>query len=134
MGGLFGTGGIGGLKGLPGIGGLTGSVKTLPGIGGLLKLEGGGYTGSGPRAGGMDGRGGFMAMLHPNETVTDHTRGQGTGVTVNVVNPPSQPEVRSNPDGSLDIIFGEMSKRMAAGGFDKSLGGRYGMSPRTRRT
>lgn len=34
---------------------------------------GGGFTGSGSRSGGMDGKGGFMAMLHPNETVIDHT-------------------------------------------------------------
>ena len=39
--------------------------------------DGGGYTGKGIRAGGMDGKGGFMAMLHPNETVIDHTKGQG---------------------------------------------------------
>ena len=51
---------------------------TLPG----MSLEGGGYTGSGARAGGLDGKGGFMAMLHPNETVIDHTKGQGAGVTV----------------------------------------------------
>lgn len=46
-------------------------------------FAGGGYTGNGARAGGMDGRGGFMAMLHPNETVVDHTKGQGGGVVVN---------------------------------------------------
>lgn len=43
------------------------------------RYEGGGYTGSGPRSGGLDGKGGFMAMLHPRETVVDHTRGQGVG-------------------------------------------------------
>jgi hypothetical protein len=37
-------------------------------------FDGGGYTGSGPRSGGMDGRGGYMAMLHPRETVIDHTK------------------------------------------------------------
>jgi len=47
-----------------------------------IGFEGGGYTGSGARSGGMDGKGGFMAMLHPNETVIDHTKGQGGGVTV----------------------------------------------------
>ena len=49
-------------------------------------FDGGGYTGSGPRSGGLDGKGGFMAMLHPRETVVDHTKGQGTGgdtVTIN---------------------------------------------------
>ena len=45
--------------------------------------EGGGYTGMGVRAGGVDGRGGFPAILHPNETVIDHTKGQGMGATVN---------------------------------------------------
>jgi len=44
--------------------------------------EGGGYTGSGPRSGGLDGKGGFMAMLHPRETVVDHTKGQSAGGTV----------------------------------------------------
>ena len=54
--------------------------------GNLLNLDGGGYTGSGPRSGGLDGKGGFMAMLHPRETVVDHTKGQGVGgdtITVN---------------------------------------------------
>ena len=46
------------------------------------RYEGGGYTGSGPRSGGLDGKGGFMAMLHPRETVVDHTKGQGAGGTV----------------------------------------------------
>jgi hypothetical protein len=45
----------------------------------LKSFDGGGYTGSGSRSGGLDGKGGFMAMLHPNETVLDHTRGQGAG-------------------------------------------------------
>jgi len=50
--------------------------------GNLLNLDGGGYTGSGPRSGGLDGKGGFMAMLHPRETVIDHTKGQSAGGTV----------------------------------------------------
>ena len=47
-------------------------------------FDGGGFTGMGSRTGGMDGKGGFAAILHPNETVIDHTKGQGTGMTVNV--------------------------------------------------
>lgn len=39
-----------------------------------LSFAGGGYTGDGIRAGGLDGQGGFMAMMHPQETVIDHTR------------------------------------------------------------
>jgi hypothetical protein len=47
-------------------------------------FEGGGYTGMGARAGGIDGKGGFPAILHPNETVIDHTQGGGNkAVTVN---------------------------------------------------
>ena len=46
-------------------------------------FDGGGFTGGGARAGGVDGKGGFPAILHPNETVVDHTKGQGMGVSVN---------------------------------------------------
>jgi DNA repair exonuclease SbcCD ATPase subunit len=51
-------------------------------------FEGGGFTGSGPRSGGVDGKGGFPAILHPNETVIDHTKstansGSQGGVIVN---------------------------------------------------
>ncbi len=58
---------------------LTGTLKSF---------DGGGYTGSGPKSGGLDGKGGFMAMLHPRETVIDHTRAmprQGAGNPINVV-------------------------------------------------
>lgn len=44
-----------------------------------MSFEGGGSTGSGPRSGGLDGKGGFMAMVHPNETVIDHTKSRGGG-------------------------------------------------------
>ena len=49
-------------------------------------FEGGGFTGMGVRAGGIDGKGGFPAILHPNETVIDHTKGQSEpmSVTVNI--------------------------------------------------
>jgi hypothetical protein len=46
-------------------------------VDGMSDFDGGGYTGNGIRAGGLDGKGGFMAMVHPNETVIDHTKGQG---------------------------------------------------------
>jgi hypothetical protein len=48
-----------------------------------LTFAGGGYTGNGARAGGLDGKGGYMAMIHPRETVIDHAKGQSMGgVTV----------------------------------------------------
>ena len=46
--------------------------------------EGGGFTGFGIRAGGVDGKGGFPAILHPNETVIDHTKGQSMGAAPTV--------------------------------------------------
>lgn len=59
-------------------------------IGSFFSFDGGGHTGNGARSGGMDGRGGFMAMLHPNETVLDHTKGQGLGgPTFNITVPVS---------------------------------------------
>lgn len=58
-------------------GGLTGVVDGVGGfLSGLFSFDGGGYTGSGTRSGGVDGKGGFYAVLHPEETVIDHTKGQ----------------------------------------------------------
>lgn len=45
-------------------------------------FDGGGFTGMGSRSGGVDGKGGFPAILHPNETVIDHTKGQSQGITI----------------------------------------------------
>lgn len=43
----------------------------------LPSFDGGGHTGFGSRSGGLDGQGGFLAMLHPRERVYDESRGQG---------------------------------------------------------
>lgn len=76
---LFGTGPLSG-------GSSSGGGGLLSGLGslfkGLFSFDGGGSTGSGSRSGGMDGKGGFMAMLHPQETVVDHTKGGGQNVNV----------------------------------------------------
>jgi len=62
-----------------GIGGGAGRSFEMPGQAfipsGGYSFAGGGYTGDGARSGGLDGQGGFIAMLHPRETVIDHTRG-----------------------------------------------------------
>lgn len=57
-------------------------------LAGLFSFDGGGYTGAGTRSGGVDGKGGFYAVLHPDETVVDHTKGQqissgGRNVVIN---------------------------------------------------
>lgn len=50
----------------------------------LASFEGGGLTGSGARSGGMDGKGGRLAVVHPNEKITDLHKGQGESKVVNV--------------------------------------------------
>ena len=52
----------------------------------IQSFDGGGYTGNGPRAGGLDGKGGFMAMVHPRETIIDHTKQKGGGGSAPVIN------------------------------------------------
>lgn len=55
----------------------------------IASFDGGGLTGSGPRSGGLDGRGGRLAIMHPNEKVIDLTResaNDGGGWNVNVHN------------------------------------------------
>ncbi|SMO98938.1 hypothetical protein SAMN06265173_1485 [Thalassovita litoralis] len=64
---LLGDGPLSGIFGTKESGGLLGSI--------FKSFDGGGYTGAGSRTGGLDGKGGFMAMLHPNETVIDHAKG-----------------------------------------------------------
>jgi hypothetical protein len=69
-------------------------------------FDGGGYTGMGARTGGVDGRGGFPAILHPNETVIDHTKGQS---------------VQSAPTVNFNI------STVDASGFDELLASRKGL-------
>ena len=66
--------------------GLTGGAVygTGGGFYGIPSFDGGGFTGRGG-GGGLDGKGGFLAMLHPNETVLDHNKGQsGTVMNFNI--------------------------------------------------
>ncbi|KZX63180.1 hypothetical protein A3710_17175 [Stutzerimonas frequens] len=89
----------------------AGLVSNIAAVG--MSFDGGGYTGNGPRSGGLDGKGGFLAMMHPQETVIDHTKpggnsGSGGGVMVNVnlVEDASRAgtvEKSRNPDGSWDV-------------------------------
>lgn len=67
------TGAFGGGGGGSGLD-LDGVASYMPGG---SSFEGGGYTGNAPRSGGIDGRGGFPAILHPNETVIDHSSVMG---------------------------------------------------------
>ena len=81
-------------------------------------FDGGGYTGNGSRSGGLDGKGGFWAMMHPQETVIDHTKSNGSissgsssggNVTVNIslietsdTSKQGTTQQSTNDDGSID--------------------------------
>lgn len=91
----------------------------------LPSFDGGGITGGGARAGGIDGKGGFLSILHPNETVLDHTKGQRTGqqaqpVTViqnfTVGDVATVSMVRQAVAGSERRIAGAMGRSMSYGG------------------
>lgn len=93
-------------------------------------FDGGGYTGNGPRSGGLDGKGGFMAMMHPQETVIDHTRGQGVGggTVINIHNaqPGTRTEERTDTKGRqvIDIFIADIA---SGGPMSKAVQGTYGL-------
>lgn len=100
-------------------------------------FDGGGFTGSGSRTGGIDGKGGFPAILHPNETVIDHTRGRmasGTSDAVIVnqtinVSTGVQGTVRAEianlmPQISEAAQNAVLEARMRGGSYSKQLVGR----------
>lgn len=103
-------------------------LNLIPGLagggGGGIKLpsfDGGGFTGYGSRTGGIDGKGGMPAILHPNETVVDHTKGQSMGaqdvhVTVSVDN-------NGNLQAFVDQRAGAKMQQ-GIGAYDKALPGR----------
>lgn len=95
----------------------------------IPSADGGGYTGNSARSGGLDGKGGFMAMLHPRETVLDHTKGQGTGgVVINQtinVSTGVQQTVRSE----IKSLMPQIAESAKAAVVDaKRRGGSYGRS------
>jgi len=86
---------------------------TDPAVSAMMSTwDGGGYTGSGARSGGMDGKGGFVAMLHPQETVVDHTKGQSTGGGQSVVINQSF-NFSANGDDSVKKIIAQAAPQIA---------------------
>jgi hypothetical protein len=90
-------------------------LPTLPTFGAVQvpSFEGGGYTGNAPRSGGLDGRGGFMAMLHPRETIIDHTQAAAGGGGVPNITIRTG-EVLQMPDGSQWVSMGDLEQAMQA--------------------
>ena len=85
-----------------------------------LSFAGGGFTGNGPRSGGLDGQGGFLSLLHPQETVIDHTKsrdamsfygGGGSGT------PAYSPNIQATtmPDGMQYVTVEQMNSTVQAG-------------------
>ena len=61
------------------------SVGIMTGMA-IAGFEGGGMTPNGPRSGGMDGRGGKLAVLHPNEKILDLRNGDSSGTKIVINN------------------------------------------------
>ena len=128
---FMGMGGIGGLKSSPGIGGLTGTVRSF---------AGGGGTGRGARAGGLDGQGGFLAMLHPQETVTDHANGGGEQVLRIVLQDDSgrmadiaDQQIKTASGSIVQVSVAKSAERIE-GKMAKGSYRSFGVGPGTRRT
>jgi len=136
----------GALSGLLGGSASAGPLAGQPLFDIASSFEGGGYTGSGARTGGLDGRGGFISMMHPQERVYDETRGQGRnqgGVVNNikVIAPPGSEvseERQQNSSGGEDLtvmIDRAVSSlaRDPSSAISRTLGNSYGVGRQTRK-
>lgn len=86
-------------------------------IPGFEKFAGGGYTGDGPRSGGMDGQGGRLAMIHPKETIIDHTRPMrgmnnngGKSISINVDARGSTPGMEKRIRAEIDQALSQYDR------------------------
>lgn len=105
---------------------ITGTYNDLGNVG-VGGYDGGGYTGSGPRSGGLDGKGGFLAMLHPRETVIDHTKGQSAGSVTVVQNINVSTGVQQTVRTEIKSLMPQIAESAKAAVVDaKRRGGSYG--------
>ena len=92
---------------------------SLPTLGGLFSFEGGGETPKGPRTGGVDGRGGMFAIVHPNETIIDHEK---SGAAVRIGSAArSLPEAHVAPPQEIVVRSQIVSRFDADGGFQSAV-------------
>lgn len=92
-------------------------VSTIKGT--APSFEGGGFTGSGARTGGVDGKGGFNAVLHPNESVIDHARGGGqqpNQVYITINGDPNPEVVQQIQEAAAGLALGRMADTQRRGG------------------
>ena len=115
----------------------TGVAETAP------SFAGGGFTGEGSRSGGVDGKGGFPAILHPNETVIDHTMGQGMGgnTYIEVIDQSTgqktyqhQSVMDASGNRQVRLLIRDMMREdIQKGEFDKQMQTSFGVRRRARR-
>lgn len=112
----------------------AGLVSNIAAVG--MSFDGGGYTGSGPRSGGLDGKGGFLAMMHPQETVIDHTKQRGNGGSggsgmpnVQIINNGEPVTARAEMDGdTLTLILDRIRSDIMNDGKTKdAIGAKFGL-------
>jgi len=95
------------------------NIPLVPGPQEAPSFAGGGYTGNGPRTGGVDGKGGFPAILHPRERVIDLAAGgvmAGGGGSVAMQ--PAQININTGPvmqaDGQNWVSVQDLQRAMRA--------------------
>ena len=92
-------------------------------VGGAIRsFDGGGYTGNGPRSGGVDGKGGFYALMHPQERVEDLTKPGSSGSTGGTM----AVDVRISMDKNMNFVanvesIAEKKATQAVKQYDKSV-------------
>ena len=112
-------------------------------------FDGGGFTGYGARSGGVDGKGGFPAILHPNETVIDHTKqvanqnhaNQNAPVNIQIINnTPASIRTEESSDGKGgrlqkviidEVVSGAMSEQGSMS--SRAVGNRFGLRNRVKK-
>jgi len=110
--------------GMGGTSPVNGSVRPM-----ARSFAGGGYTGNGSRSGGLDGKGGYMAMVHPRESIIDHTRGQSAGGVTVVQNINVSTGVQQTVRTEIKTLMPQIANAAKAAVADAKLrGGSYGRS------
>lgn len=106
-------GGAGGVVSASTVATTVGNLRTM------ASYDGGGHTGYAPRTGGLDGKGGFLAMLHPRERVHDEYR---SGSSAGAPQQHNSFSISIQGTGREEIMRGvEMAIRTAQAEADRQL-------------
>lgn len=86
-------------------------------------FEGGGFTGSGPRSGGVDGHGGFPAIVHPDEYIFDSRKNKGGLSPTVIINNYGNETVQARVDDKNQLIIDVAVKQYEQNFQRQMLGG-----------